>query len=67
MSWDCPYLKNDICELNSIECKPALGNCILKGKAVPVSKLNKKKVVPDKSEKKNIVTYEQFKNKKRSE
>ena len=67
MSWDCPYLKNDVCELNGIECKPTLGNCILKDKAVPVSKLKNKKVKPDKPDKKNIVTYEQFKNKKRSE
>ena len=67
MSWDCPYLKNDICELNSIECKPALGNCILKDKAVPVSKLNKKNKLPEKSETKNVKTYEQFKNKKRSD
>ena len=52
MSWDCPYLKNDICELNNIECKPALGNCILKDKAVPVSRLNKKKTVQDKTGKK---------------
>ena len=41
MSWDCPYLKNEICELNNIECKPALGNCILKDKAVPVSRIKK--------------------------
>ena len=66
MSWDCPYLKNNICELNSIECKPALGNCILKDKVVPVSKLNTKKVKQDNPVTKNIVTYEQFKNKKRS-
>jgi hypothetical protein len=67
MSWDCPYLKNDICELNNIDCKPALGNCILKGKVVPVSKLNKKKVKSDKPVVKNVVTYEQFINKKRSD
>jgi hypothetical protein len=43
MSWDCPYLKNDICELNKYECKPALGNCILRDKAIPVSRLKNKK------------------------
>jgi len=67
MSWDCPYLKNNICELNKIECKPALGNCILKDKAIPVSRLNKKKVKPDKPVTKNVETYEEFKNRKRSE
>ena len=50
MSWDCPYLKNNICELNDIECKPALGNCILKDKVIAVSMLNKKKVVKYKSD-----------------
>lgn len=67
MSWDCPYLRNNICELNHIECKPALGNCILKDKVIHVSKLKKKKVIPDKPVTKNIVTYEQFKKKKRSD
>ena len=54
MSWDCPYLKNDICELNKIECKPAQGNCVLKDKAVPVSKLNKDKTKNEKSGKKDL-------------
>lgn len=53
MSWDCPYLKNDICELNDIECKPALGNCILKDKAVPVSRLKKNDTHSKNPEKKN--------------
>ena len=49
MSWDCPYLKNDICELNNYECKPALGNCVLRDKAVPVSRLKNNKTSADKS------------------
>lgn len=52
MSWDCPYLKNNICELNNIECKPALGNCILKDKVVPAKNIKRKINVPNKSEKK---------------
>ena len=67
MSWDCPYLKNDICELNNIECKPALGNCILKDKAVPVSRLKKDNIDRNKSDRKGLKTIDQFKNKKRSE
>ncbi|MEN8191320.1 MAG: hypothetical protein ABFS12_00805 [Bacteroidota bacterium] len=32
MSWDCPHLSKDICKLNGITCKPAKGNCVLRGK-----------------------------------
>ena len=60
MSWDCPYLKNDICELNNLECKPALGNCILKDKAVPVSRLPKKKTEGDNKSKNNTKDSDQI-------
>jgi hypothetical protein len=50
MSWDCPYLKNDICELNKIGCTPALGNCVLRDKAVPVSRLKNNKTSKDKTD-----------------
>ncbi len=42
-------MKNDICELNNYECKPALGNCVLRDKAVPVSRLKNDKTEKDKS------------------
>ena len=32
MSWDCPHWNNDICQLNSITCKPGKGQCVLKGR-----------------------------------
>lgn len=32
MSWSCPYLRDDICELHGNKCKPGKGQCILKGK-----------------------------------
>ena len=32
MSWDCPHLDKDICKLNGIQCTPAKGNCVLRGK-----------------------------------
>lgn len=32
MSWSCPYLRDDICELHGNKCKLGKGQCILKGK-----------------------------------
>lgn len=32
MSWSCPYLREDICELHGNKCRPGKGQCILKGK-----------------------------------
>jgi hypothetical protein len=32
MSWSCPYLKDEICELHGKTCRPGKGKCILKDK-----------------------------------
>jgi hypothetical protein len=32
MSWSCPHLRDDICELHGNKCRPGKGQCILKGK-----------------------------------
>lgn len=52
MSWDCPYLVKDICNLNRISCVPTKGNCILRGKVeIMSSKTNKLNKTPKKDHK----------------
>lgn len=45
MSFDCPYFQNNSCVLQNGLCKPAIGKCILKGKATRAkdAKNNEKK------------------------
>lgn len=33
MSFDCPYFQDSKCVLQNGLCKPAIGKCVLKGKA----------------------------------
>ncbi|MBN2425584.1 MAG: hypothetical protein JXR46_14635 [Calditrichaceae bacterium] len=39
MSFDCPYYINGKCILNSIDCTPAKGKCVLKGRYMTASYL----------------------------
>jgi hypothetical protein len=34
MSFECPYFLEDYCKLQKGNCQPAIGKCILKGKAI---------------------------------
>ncbi len=46
MSWNCPHLISDKCDLNTTSCSPAKGKCVLKGKflaAEQMIEINRKK------------------------
>ncbi len=60
MSWDCPHLDKDICKLNGIQCTPAKGNCVLRGK-VQFIKSSKPPWEKD-EQKKNVDPKRRFRN-----
>ncbi len=39
MSWSCPHLINDTCDLNNTHCVPTKGQCILRGKYLTAEQL----------------------------
>ena len=41
MSFDCPYYINEKCILNFINCTPAKGQCVLKGRYMTASYLTR--------------------------
>jgi molybdenum cofactor biosynthesis enzyme MoaA len=41
MSWSCPHLINDKCDLNNTRCVPTKGQCVLKGKYLTAEQLAK--------------------------
>ena len=54
MSWDCPHLIDDKCNLNNTTCVPTKGKCVLKGRfltAEQMIQLKKRKPKDDVNEK----------------